>query len=47
MDQRISEYTYFSYPITIISITINDLDDHTKYIMWLGDSKPLNLEQFL
>ncbi|SEQ35966.1 DOPA 4,5-dioxygenase [Amphritea atlantica] len=34
--------TVFIHPVTG-----NDLDDHTKYIMWLGDSKPLNIEQFL
>ena len=34
--------TVFIHPVTG-----NDLDDHTKYIMWLGDSKPLNIDQFL
>lgn len=33
--------TVFIHPLTG-----NDLDDHTKYIMWLGDSKPLNTAQF-
>ncbi len=34
--------TVFLHPVTG-----NDLDDHTKYITWLGDSKPLNIELFL
>lgn len=34
--------TLFIHPVTG-----NDLNDHTKYIMWLGDSKPLNIAQFL
>ncbi|MBR9868501.1 MAG: DOPA 4,5-dioxygenase family protein [Oceanospirillales bacterium] len=34
--------TVFIHPVTG-----NDLDDHTKYTMWLGESKPLNIEQFL
>ncbi|WP_417222638.1 DOPA 4,5-dioxygenase family protein [Amphritea sp.] len=32
--------------IFIHPVTGNDLDDHTKYIMWLGDSKSLNTAQF-
>ncbi|MGE8133058.1 DOPA 4,5-dioxygenase family protein [Novosphingobium subterraneum] len=24
----------------------NDLDDHTRHVMWLGDSEALNLAQF-
>ena len=34
--------TVFLHPITG-----NDLDDHTKYVMWLGDSKPLKIAMFL
>ncbi|SFG96258.1 DOPA 4,5-dioxygenase family protein [Neptunomonas qingdaonensis] len=34
--------TVFLHPVTG-----NDLDDHTKYITWLGDSKPLNIKMFL
>ncbi|WP_290699542.1 DOPA 4,5-dioxygenase family protein [Amphritea sp.] len=33
--------------VFIHPVTGNDLDDHTQYVMWLGDSKPLNLELFL
>ena len=32
--------------IFIHPVTGNDLDDHTRYVVWLGDSKPLNLELF-
>lgn len=27
--------------------TGNDLADHTEYVIWLGNSKPLNVTQFL
>lgn len=32
--------------VFIHPVTGNDLDDHTQYVMWLGDSKTLNLELF-
>jgi DOPA 4,5-dioxygenase len=32
--------------IFIHPVTGNDLDDHTKYIMWLGDSQPLDTTLF-
>ncbi|MDO6562540.1 DOPA 4,5-dioxygenase family protein [Amphritea sp. 1_MG-2023] len=33
--------TVFIHPVTG-----NDLNDHTHYTMWLGDSKPLNIALF-
>lgn len=34
--------TVFIHPVTG-----NELDDHTRYVMWLGESKTLDVSQFL